>query len=129
MKTARIKRHCFGGTKPGLVIYTCRRRGIRHYRSGLHPSLVAPYFYRADIAQLAALHKIYSVFKMLLAALPLPALHYTVIALLGSYHSRAFPYGIANGLFHIYILASLAGIYHDQRVPMVGCADYHRIDI
>src|SRR5471030_143694 len=105
MITAGIERNRFCRAKPGSVVYSGGWCGICNYRPGFHPSLVTPNFYCADISQLPALYKVHCVFKVLLTALPLAALHYFIITLLGIYHCPAFANGITNGFFNIYIFS------------------------
>src|ERR1017187_4561710 len=127
MKTALVETADWPRSKPHGIIHACRRQCIRNNKSGLHPSLVTPNFYGSYISQHTALYIINGVFKMLLAALPLPALYCFIIPFLCGYHRSAFPNGIANRFFTIHILPCRTGIHHYQGMPMVGCADNHNI--
>src|SRR5581483_8674445 len=129
MEAACIERNRFSRAKPCGIIHARRRCTVRHYRPWFHPALVTPNLYGADITQLPALHKINSILKMLLAALPLTSLYHPVITLLGRHHSCTFADGIAYWFFHINIFAHFAGVDHDERVPMVGRTYYDGINI
>src|SRR5262249_52349500 len=105
MKTAGIERSFGGGSRQGGKINPGRWVTVRHNRLGAHPALVTPYLHRSDHTQLAALHILNGIFKMLLAALPLTSLHHFVIPLLRRYHKAAFTNGITYRFFNIYIFA------------------------
>ena len=129
MKAACIERSFLSGAQPHIIIDAGRRRRIRTNDIGFHPTLVTPYFNRADISQLPCSQKINGISKMLLASLPLAGLHSFVVSLLRSNHRSAFFNGIPYRLFHIYILTSFAGMYHLQCMPVIGCADDDNINI
>src|SRR5437763_13209801 len=103
MKAACIEGPLGSRAQPCRIIYSGRRITIRHNGLRMHPSLIAPNLYGSYHTQLTALYKINSIFKMLLAALPLTGLNYLIITLLGSYHRAAFNNGITYRLFNINI--------------------------
>src|SRR6202012_6097871 len=113
VKSTRIERNRFSWTEPSRIINARGWCSIRNYSGRRHPSLVAPNLYRADIAQLSALHKINRILKMLLAALPLARLHYFIVTLLSRYHRHTFADRIADGFFDIYIFPGFASMYHN----------------
>src|SRR5690348_11829721 len=112
MKAAGIESAFGSGPQPGGIVNTRGRVTIGHYRRRMHPALVTPNLYGPYHTQFSALHIINRIFKMLLAALPLPGLHHFIISFRGRHHSAAFYYGIAYRLFNIHIFTRFAGMYH-----------------
>src|SRR5699024_9752836 len=128
METIRVKWSFLCRPEPTVVMNTCGYGSIRLNRNTVHPPLICPCFHQSYFTQFTRMHKIDSIFKMLLAPLPLAHLHNAIVLQCCSNHGFAFADGVTDRFFYIYVFASFHCIYHLQTMPVVRCSDDNRID-
>ena len=114
--------------KPHFVIEVCRRCAIGHrWRLEIHTwQAYQDILHRTDGAtagQFAGGAELFG------AALLATSLDYPVVLAGGVHHGAAIGNGEAERFFAIHILASLAGVHGEERMPMVRGGDHHRIDV
>src|SRR5690625_2246723 len=79
METIRVKWSFLCRPEPTVVMNTCGYGSIRLNRNTVHPPLICPCFHQSYFTQFTRMHKIDSIFKMLLAPLPLAHLHNAIV--------------------------------------------------
>ena len=82
-----------------------------------------------NLAQLTAMNESHRILPVRIATLPLAYLDDAIVLFCGTYHNITFLYTIAERLFAIDILASLASGNHQEAMPMVWRTDDNHIDI
>ena len=123
-----IECHLGRRPEPEIVIETGGRIGIRRRAEPFRRAgFVDPRLHVVDFADFAAAHDLGGALEVRAGALLQTDLHDALVAAGGLHHQAAFAHHIGYGLLHVDILVRVARRHGDERMPMIGRGDDHRV--